>query len=59
MGADEPEQDGEKVRPDGPGTGLRSDHDSTPPGVEAPDEPETQPAEEVPDEEAARERGDE
>ena len=59
MGADEPEEDAEKRRPDAPGTGLRSDHEGTPPGVEAPTEPETQPAEDVPDPEASRERGDE
>ena len=59
MGADEPVEDGEKVREDAPGSGLRSDHEAQPPGVEAPAEPDTQPAEDVPDPDAARERGDE
>lgn len=42
-----------------PATGERADREASPPGVEMPDEPDTQPAEEVPDSEAAEERGDE
>lgn len=58
MGSEE-NQDGEKLREDARGTGLRSDHEASPPGVEAPDEPDTQPAEDVPEPDESRERGDE
>jgi hypothetical protein len=58
MGADEPEKR-EKRDPAGPATGERTDRDPSPPGVDMPNEPDTQPAEEVPDPDAAEERGDE
>ena len=53
------DEETERVPADPPATGERADRDASPPGVEMPNEPETQPAEEVSDSEAAEERGDE